>query len=130
MNLLLDTTVLIDTLRSRNTRRALLTDLVLQGHTLGISAINIAEVYAGMRTSEAEQTDIFLARLQCFPITGHTARIAGALKNRHAREGKTFSLPDMMIAATAMEHGLVLMTDNVRDFPHHELKLFPLPDKK
>lgn len=127
MILLLDTTVLIDTLRSRKDRRALLTDLLLQGHKLGTAAINIAETYAGMRVSETESTDVFLARLQCFPMTGDTARIAGSLKSRYAREGKTLSLPDMIVAATALEHSLTLLTDNVKDFPIEELKLFPLP---
>ena len=37
------------------------------------------------------------------------------------------SLADMMVAATALEHGLSLMTDNRKDFPLPELTLYPLP---
>jgi predicted nucleic acid-binding protein len=33
----------------------------------------------------------------------------------------------MIIAATALERGLTLMTDNRGDFPIPELELFPLP---
>jgi predicted nucleic acid-binding protein len=32
------------------------------------------------------------------------------------RSGRTFSQPDLIIAATALEHGLTLVTRNVRDF--------------
>jgi len=36
-------------------------------------------------------------------------------------------LDDMLIAATALEHGLTLMTDNRMDFPMRELELYSLP---
>ena len=32
------------------------------------------------------------------------------------KAGRTFSQPDLIIAATALEHGLTLVTRNVRDF--------------
>lgn len=127
MKFLLDTTVLIDTLRSRNNRRALLTELVMQGHKLSTSAVNIAEVYAGMRPGEEKGTEAFLNSLHCVPLTGGVARLAGSLKSRYARQGKTLDLPDMMIAATALEHGLTLMTDNRKDFPVPDLQLYDLP---
>lgn len=127
MNFLLDTTVLIDTLRSRNGRRALLAELVGQGHRLGTGAINIAEVYTGMRPGEEARTEAFLNSLQCYPMTCGIARLAGSLKGRYTREGVTLGLPDTIIAATALEHGLTLMTDNCRDFPMPELPMFDLP---
>ena len=127
MNLLLDTTVLIDTLRSRNDRRSLLAELVIQGHRLSTAAINIAEIHAGMRSGEEERTEAFLARLQCFSMTSETGRLAGLLKNRFARQGKTLELPDMIVAVTALEHGLTLMTDNQKDFPIPELSFYRLP---
>jgi hypothetical protein len=33
----------------------------------------------------------------------------------------------MMVAATVLEHGLTLMTDNPKDFPLPELHFYPLP---
>ena len=42
-------------------------------------------------------------------------------------ERETLSLADMMVAATALEHGLALMTDNRKDFPLPELNFYPLP---
>jgi predicted nucleic acid-binding protein len=32
------------------------------------------------------------------------------------KTGRTFSQPDLIIAATALEHGLTLVTRNVKDF--------------
>ena len=126
MKLLLDTTVLIDTLRSRNARRTLLAELVQQGHKLGTSAINLAEVHAGMRPGEEAATEAFLNSLHCYHTTCGIACLAGSLKGRYARHGKTLHWPDMIVAATALEHGLTLMTDNQKDFPLPELQIYPL----
>ena len=55
------------------------------------------------------------------------AEQAGTLKREWARKGRTLTLTDMMIAATAMEHGLRLVTDNRKDFPMDEIAFYPLP---
>ena len=127
MILLLDTTVLLDVLRARQNRRSLLAELVAGGHVLATAAINIGEVYAGMRPGEELRTEAFLSSLECYPINGAIARRAGSLKSSWARKGRTLSLVDMMIAATALEHSLGLMTDNRKDFPLPDLTFYPLP---
>lgn len=127
MILLLDTTVLIDTLRARQNRRAFLADLVAAGHTLTTAAINIGEVYAGMHPTEELRTEAFLSSLDCYPMSGAIARRAGSLKSVYARQGQTLSLADMIVAATALEHGLTLLTDNRKDFPLPELQFHSLP---
>jgi predicted nucleic acid-binding protein len=127
MILLLDTTILIDVLRARQNRRLLLAELVTGGHLLATAAINLAEVYAGMQSGEETRTEAFLVSLECYPMTATIARRAGALKNTFARKGRTLSLADMIVAATALEHGLALMTDNRKDFPLPELNIYPLP---
>ncbi len=127
MMLLLDTTVLLDVLRARQNRRSLLVDVVAAGHLLATSAIDIGEVYSGMRRGEEDKTEAFLSSLVCYPITGAIARRAGSLKSAWAQKGRTLSLADMMVAATALEHGLALMTDNRKDFPLPELSFYQLP---
>ena len=126
MRLLLDTSVLIDVLRLRHRRRELLAELVQAGHTLATSALNIAEVYAGMRPDEAQRTEALLSVLDCYDLTGTSGRRAGALKQQWARKGRTLALADMMVAAIALERGCTLMTDNRKDFPM-ELDVFDLP---
>jgi predicted nucleic acid-binding protein len=127
MILLLDTTVLLDVLRARRNRRFLLAELVASGHLLATAAINVGEVYAGMRVGEETRTEAFLSSLDCYPMTAAIARRAGSLKSAWAQKGKTLSLADMIVAATVLEHGLALMTDNRKDFPLPELNFYPLP---
>jgi predicted nucleic acid-binding protein len=127
MILLLDTTVLLDVLRSRQNRRSLLAGLVAGGQILATTAVNLGEVYSGMRPGEETRTKAFLSSLDCYPITEAIARRAGSLKSAWTRRGKTLSLADMIVAATSLEHGLLLMTDNRKDFPLPELKFHPLP---
>ena len=127
MTHLLDTTVLIDTLRARQGRRALLVERIAAGDVLATAAINIAEVYAGMRPEEKVATEALLSSLKVYPLDESIARRAGALKSMYARKGCTLALADAIVAATALEHGLTLMTDNRRDFPQPELKFYDLP---
>jgi predicted nucleic acid-binding protein len=126
MRLLLDTSVLIDALRLRHRRRELLAELVEAGHTLATTALNVAEVYAGMRPNEAHRTEALLGVLDCHDLTATSGRRAGALKQQLARKGRTLALADMIVAAIALERGCVLMTDNRKDFPMEELDKFDL----
>lgn len=51
-----------------------------------------------------------------YPITPSIAQRAGTLRGQLQPQGITRSAPDMLIAATAIEHQLVLATRNTRDF--------------
>jgi len=126
VEILLDTSVLIDTLRSRNGRKELLARLVREGHQLSITPINIAELYVGMRAREEERTTLLLASLECHNLDAQTAKRAGLLMNQWAKRGKTLSLPDAIVAEIAIDRGCELMTDNRIDFPMTEIKLYPL----
>ncbi len=127
MTILLDTSVLIDMLRDRCGRRALLREWLLEGHSLACSPINVAEVYAGMKPKEAAATNDFLRELDYIGITPEAARKAGRLKFEWKAKGHTLSLADTLVAAIALEGGLALATDNVRHYPMPELKLLRLP---
>jgi predicted nucleic acid-binding protein len=124
---LLDTNVIIDALNQKKGRNAFLLDLAEQGHTLACCAVSVAEIYAGVRMKEELRTLDLLSSLQFFPITFRVAELAGRLKQLHGRRGKTLSIPDTMIAAVALDNQLILLTDNVKDFPMKELRLQPLP---
>jgi predicted nucleic acid-binding protein len=130
MRLMLDTTVLIDALRLREGRRELLAELARAGHTLTTSALNVAEVYAGMRPGEESQTEAFLRALDCYEVSWNAARLAGNLKREWGGKGKTLSLADTIVAAIALERGCILMTDNRKHFPMPELSHYPLPGLK
>ncbi len=88
--------------------------------------VTIAEVFAGMREHEAVMTGRLMSSLRFFETTADVARSAGRLKSRWARRGRTLSLPDVLIAATALHYGLHLITDNEKHFPMPELVLHRL----
>ena len=124
MRLLLDTSVLIDALRFRQGRHELLAQLVRDGHTLSTTAVNVAEVYAGMRREEEQPTEALLAVMDCYDLTAHAGRMAGRLKNKWAKKGRTIAIADAAVAAIALERDCMLMTDNRKDFPMPELELY------
>lgn len=62
-----------------------------------------------------------------YDVTGEIARVAGTLKNEWATKGFVFTLPDMLIAATALRYKLALVTENRRDFIMPGLVLYALP---
>lgn len=127
MRLLLDTSILIDLINNRRHRRELFAKLNRQSHTFAITAINVAEIYAGARAEEVQATAAFLENFFTYDIDSATARQAGSLRRAWLQKGATLSLPDCLIAAVAIEHDLVLVTDNRKDFPMPELQLYPLP---
>ena len=117
MNVLVDTSVLIDVLRDRLGRAILLQKLVRQGSLLCSCDVTIAEVYAGMLEAERRATDMLLDSLYYVPAEAPVARSAGLLRGQWRRRGVTLTLMDAFLAALALRHGLVLLTDNARHFP-------------
>ena len=124
---LLDTTVIIDAINDKKARRQFLRDLIHQGNNLACCPINVAEVYAGLRPQEEQNTKIFLRSLELYPLTSPIAELAGTIKRDHGKKGMTLSLTDSLIAAVAIHSQLSLITDNVKDFPMKDLSLYPLP---
>ena len=124
---LLDTSVIIDGLNNKRNRSDLLLDLLNAGHLLACCAINVTEIYAGMRPKEKAATERFLESLQYYSISPAAARLAGELKRDHGRRGITLNLGDVTVAAVAISSKLILITDNVKDFPMKGVDLYPLP---
>jgi predicted nucleic acid-binding protein len=124
--LLLDTNVLIDVLRDRNGRADLLKKLARDGYWLMTSTISVAELYAGLRKSEELQTEELLEALECVPVSIEIAQKAGMLRSGLRQIGRTHTLDDMIVAATAFELDCPVLTENKRDFQIEGLTLFPL----
>lgn len=126
MTILLDSSVIIDILCSRQGRREYFARQAREGDDLACCAISVAEVYAGMRPGEAAATEEFLRSLKCVDVSYETARRAGELKYQWARRGRTIDITDAIIAAAALDFDLMLATDNRKDFPMPGIRFAPL----
>jgi predicted nucleic acid-binding protein len=126
MNYLLDTNVLIDMGAAESAWKPIVGDLFEGGHFLCVCAVVTAELYAGARPAQHADIERMLAGFHFLPATPAIARLAGILRYDWARRGRSLSTPDTLIAATALESGCILATDNRRDFPMRELKLLAL----
>ena len=104
-DLLVDTDVCIDHLSGR-------ARLAGRRSRLGYSVLTRAEMHAGaVSASEAEQIRRLLAAMAEYPVDRQIAEEAGRIR-REAR----IRLPDALIAATGLVHGLTVDTRNVADF--------------
>jgi predicted nucleic acid-binding protein len=120
---LLDTNVLVLAIQGRERGLGLLRELAGSGAKLGCSVTKVGEIYAGMRQHEAERTTELLEQLDVYPVTLEIARHARTVKNEWRMKWYTLTLADTLIAATAIRHRMVLVTDNRKDFPMGELKI-------
>ena len=88
---------------------------------LAISAITLEEAHFGLawqpNTRKLALFNALVGRLHAvYPITPAIAERAGLLRGQFQAQGVIRSAPDMLIAATCVEHHLVLASRNVRDF--------------
>lgn len=58
-----------------------------------------------------------LGTLDVLPVDRRVAEWAAAIRREQAGKGKTIGTADSFIAATALLHGLKVVTSNVKDFP-------------
>lgn len=117
---LLDSDVLIWVLRGR--RETLQRLEGLEG-PLGVSVVSRAEIWAGAREAEHRAIEALFLSLTTYVVDAAVADMAGDFLRRSLRGGKALELADALIGATAVIHGLSLVTYNVSHFPMPELKL-------
>ena len=128
MKYLIDSDYVADYLSARPQATELLATLTKEGTS--ISLITYGEIYEGIHFGrDPQQTrEVFRRFLRFVPVLSLTkpimqrfAQIRGELR----RTGKIIGDFDILIAATAMQHNLTLLTRNIKDYeriPH--LKLF------
>jgi tRNA(fMet)-specific endonuclease VapC len=123
---LLDTGMVLRHLRGQRPAVQLLRGLAKQGR-LAITSITCLEVHAGMHSEERYVTQKLLARLATINLDREIADRAGDLIATGRRSGQPISVPDAIIAATAIGHRLTLVKLNKGDFLHITgLSLYPI----
>jgi predicted nucleic acid-binding protein len=118
-NILIDTDVLIDFLRGKETARRFFLS-VAEENTLYCSVITVAEIYAGMREEEKEKTDDLLDSLNIVEITRAVAEKAGRYKHQIRRQA--LELDDCIIVANAFYVKALLVTGNGKRYPMNDIE--------
>ena len=131
---LLDTNVLSEFARTGEPNRYVDRWLKTTGEeSLFASVLTFAEIRgiellpAGKRRTHLEQwqDDLVAAfEMRLFPVTKAIADRWAVLSAQTQRKGVTLANIDGLIAATALEHNLTLVTRNVKDFAGVEAPLF------
>lgn len=94
----------------------------LEGESeLALSAVTVDEIFFGLTWQPRPRIHDWLERFlttRCtvLSVTEPVARLGGELRGRLRAAGQVRSQADMLIAATARIHDLILVTRNARDF--------------
>ncbi len=88
---------------------------------LAVSVVSVAELQEGValakdRDRAAQSLATFLTTVTVLPVEEETARIFGDLSAALRRKGNHPGDFDTLIAATATQHGLTVLTTDVDDF--------------
>ena len=134
MAFLLDTNVVSETIRPRPEKPVLdwieaqvPTDLFLAAQTIGELVRGARKVKEQARRERFEkwiEQDIdrqFDGRV--LPFDGRTAAVWGRLMGDGDRAGRPPAAADAQIAAVAIQHELILVTRNVKDFVNFDIRL-------
>lgn len=120
---LLDTNIVIYVLKRRPIE--VLAAFNQHAGRLSISCITLAELLHGVEKSaqparNLAQVEDFVSRLQVLDYTAKAAAHYGDIRAALEKQGTPIGVNDLHIAAHARSEGLVLVTNNVREFKRVE----------
>lgn len=122
MAVLLDTTCFIALERQKLPLSAL--GAALADRAVAVSAVTASELLVGVHMADSQSrrarrsafVEALLESLPIMPFDLQCARIHAQLRAQLRADGVQVGAHDLLIAATALAHGLSVCTDNVRDF--------------
>ncbi|MCP4401757.1 MAG: type II toxin-antitoxin system VapC family toxin [bacterium] len=122
---LIDTSILIDHLRKQKKERTLFYQLSTYCEFV-ISSITEFEFRIGATPKNREFMQSLLAVLPVLTFDSGCVNTATELYQGLKAKNKLIALPDLFIAATALNHDIELLTLNRKHFKRiHQLKLHP-----
>lgn len=119
--MILDTDALSAIVSPRCPER-LVRGLAAMGGTVFTTAVNWAEICYGLarhpsgKRLRKRYQELVLPALTILPFDEECAGVYGGLRSGLERQGQRLGEADLMIAAIALRHGLVLVSGNVRHF--------------
>jgi tRNA(fMet)-specific endonuclease VapC len=123
MSFLLDTDTCIYWLRGHESVRQRIE--AMKPGNLAVSMISLAELHYGADCSDKPEhnhkvLDDFVSGLNILTLEQPVARRFGEIKAKLRRDGKLIEDFDLLIAATALAHDLILVTNNLEHFERIE----------
>lgn len=119
---LIDTDVLIDHFHGHQAALDFITQQLLEGETLAISVVSVAEFSGGMRPGEEERTSHLLSLFAILEVDQAIAWQAGEYL-RQFRHIHRVELGDALIAATAQQVKAELVTRNIKHYPMSDISI-------
>ncbi len=126
MSYLIDANILCETSKLRP-EAAVLKWLTDHDAQLYISALSLGEMRKGIhlmdRGKRRQKIENWFQRIErwangrILPVDVAVMKTWGAFYAKHQRAGRKLPAMDSLIAATALEHQLILVTRNTNDFP-------------
>lgn len=117
---LLDTDILSSIMRGQSTAVRHASDFLVVHERFTFSAITRYEILRGLRakqaTNQLEAFDRFTAANHVIPVTDAVIVRASVIYADLYQRGDLIGDADILIAATALEHGLSLVTNNTKHF--------------
>ena len=97
----------------------------LRPEGVGTSVVSLAELYEGLSNPADPRSDEqglldFLVGVEVVDLDDETCRIFGRERSRLRADGNLIGDLDLLIASTALRHGLTLLTNNRRHFERIE----------
>ena len=118
---LLDTSILIEYFRKTNKSNSLLYELTESAqYRFAVSSVTKFEIYIGSHKQQHVFWDSFFQSIVILPFDSATALIAADLNSELKRKRKQIAIPDLFIAATAIQSNLKIATHNRKHFERIE----------
>lgn len=119
---LIDTNIIIWLLRGNKLYEDIIQRLKYKS-PLSISTITIAEIYKNTFPGELTLTENVLNKFEIWEVTYQIAKQGGLYWQQYSKKLKNLHILDCLIAATAREYDLTLLTLNKRHFPMSDIKV-------
>lgn len=114
--ILLDTSILIDFYRKKDKSKSALFKISNNYTTFAVSIVTHYEIFIGAAPDQADFWNTFFKTLLIFPFNISTSEHAITTYNELKKTNKIIAVPDLFIAATAIEQKLPLATLNKKHF--------------
>jgi hypothetical protein len=120
--LLIDSDILIDHLRKEQSALDYITKEIEDGSSLFISVISRIEILSGARKGEGETIQSLFELLTPVDVDLAIADRAGEYLMKF-RKSNALSIGDSVMAATAREMGMKLITRNIKHYPMKDIEI-------